>query len=55
MAHVTRFECLTGIAEELAGDLKYLRKLNKVQKFEVKDAEIHDVVFPQIDLNWWNM
>jgi len=55
MAHVTRFECLTGIAEELAGDLKYLSKLNKVQKFEVKDAEIHDVVFPQIDLNWWNL
>ena len=55
MAHVARFECLTNIAEELAGDMKYLGKLNKVQRFEVKDAEIHDVVFPRIDLNWWNV
>ena len=55
MAHVTRFECLTDIAQELAGDLKYLSKLNRVQRFEIKDAEIHDVVFPKIDLNWWNM
>ncbi|MBW8038812.1 MAG: DUF1957 domain-containing protein [Planctomycetes bacterium] len=55
MAHVARFECLTDIAEELARDPKYLSKLNKVQKFEVQDAEIHDVVFQQINLNWWNM
>ena len=55
MAHVTRFDCLTDTAEALAGDLKYFNKLNKVQKFDLKDAEIHDVVFPHIDLNWWNM
>jgi 1,4-alpha-glucan branching enzyme len=55
MGHVARFECLTDIAENLAEDSKYLYSLNKVQKFELLDAEVHDVIFPQIDLNWWNM
>jgi len=55
MGHVARFECLTDIAENLAADSKYLDSLNKVQKFELQDADVHDVIFPQIDLNWWNM
>ncbi len=55
MGHVTRFECLTDIAESLAADSKYLDSLNKAQKFELQDVDVHDIVFPQIDLNWWNM
>ena len=54
MQHVARFECLADIAEKMGSDSKYLGKLSEVEKFEVKDADVHDVVFPKIDLNWWN-
>jgi 1,4-alpha-glucan branching enzyme len=54
MQHVSRFECLTDVAERLAADPDYLGKLSDVEKFEVQDADIHDPVFPRIDLNWWN-
>ena len=54
MQHVSRFECLTDIAERVALDSAYLGQLSEVEKFEVKDAAIHDVIFPKIDLNWWN-
>jgi 1,4-alpha-glucan branching enzyme len=52
--HVARFDTLTDIAERLAEDPQYLRKLNDVQKLELKDIDAHDVIFPEIDLNWWN-
>ena len=52
--HVENFDILTDIAERLAEDSSYLRKLNEVQKFELKNIELHDAVFPDIDLNWWN-
>jgi 1,4-alpha-glucan branching enzyme len=55
MLHVARFETLTDIAEKLAEDSSYLTKLSKAEAFEMQDAEVHDVIFPQIDLNWWNM
>ncbi len=55
MQHAGRFECLADIAERLADDTSYLNKLSEVEKFEIRDAEIHDVVFPGIDLNWWNV
>jgi 1,4-alpha-glucan branching enzyme len=55
MGHVARFECLTDIAENLAVDPHYLNSLNRVQRFDLQDPDIHDVIFPQIDLNWWNM
>ena len=52
--HVENFDILADIAERLAEDASYLRKLNEVQKFELKNIDLHDVVFPNIDLNWWN-
>jgi 1,4-alpha-glucan branching enzyme len=52
--HVSRFECLTDIAEKLGSDSEYLGKLSEIEKFEVQDADIHDTVFPQVDLAWWN-
>ena len=55
MGHVARFECLTDIAENLAVDPNYLDNLNEVQRFDLQDPDVHDVIFPQIDLNWWNM
>jgi len=55
MQHVARFENLCDIAEKVASDSTYLGALTEVEKHEIKDADIHDVVFPHIDLNWWNM
>jgi 1,4-alpha-glucan branching enzyme len=52
--HVSRFECLTDIAEKLGSDSAYLGKMSEIEKFEVQDADIHDTVFPKVDLNWWN-
>ena len=54
MLHVSRFETLLDLAEKLASDTSYLGKLTELEKFEVQDADIHDVIFPQIDLDWWS-
>ena len=54
VGHVSRFDILTEIAERLAENPQYLKKLNEVQKLELKDMDAHDVIFPEIDLNWWN-
>jgi 1,4-alpha-glucan branching enzyme len=55
MGHVARFEYLTDVAENLAVDPNYLHNLNEVQRFDLQDPDVHDVIFSQIDLNWWNM
>lgn len=55
MQHVARFENLSDIAEKVAGDSKYLGGLTDVEKHEIADADIHDVVFPEIDLEWWSI
>jgi len=52
--HVENFDILTDIVERLAEDPLYLHRLNDVQKCELKNIDLHDVVFPNIDLNWWN-
>ena len=54
MQHVARFESLADIAEKLASDSEYLGKLTDVEKLEIQDADVHDVVFAQIDLEWWS-
>ncbi len=55
MQHVARFETLADIAEKVARDSAYLGGLTEVEKHEIKDADIHDVIFPEIDLDWWKM
>ena len=52
--HVARFEMLIDLCEKLSRDSSYLGRLNEIEKHEVDDAALHDVIFPQIDLNWWN-
>lgn len=52
--HMGRFECLADVAERMAENPGYLKELPEVTKFEIEDAEAHDVVFPSVDLNWWN-
>jgi 1,4-alpha-glucan branching enzyme len=48
--HAGRFENLIDMCEKLARG----GELNEVEKFEIQDADIHDVIFPKIDLNWWH-
>jgi 1,4-alpha-glucan branching enzyme len=55
MQHAGRFECLADIAEKLSDNSNYLNQLTDVEKFEIRDSEIHDIVFPTIDLGWWNV
>jgi 1,4-alpha-glucan branching enzyme len=54
MQHAGRFEVLADVAEKLADDADYLSRLSELERFELQDSEIHDVVFQNIDLNWWN-
>lgn len=54
MQHVGRFECLADVAEKMGEDPGYVERLPEVTRFEIKDADVHDVVFSSIDLNWWN-
>lgn len=49
--HAGRFETLAALCEKIARG----EKLTELEQFEVKDADLHDPVFPDIDLNWWNM
>lgn len=55
MQHVARFENLTDLAEKVAADSAYLGGLTEVEKHEIADADLHDVIFPHIDLNWWRV
>ena len=55
MQHVGRFETLIDLAEKVTADSAYLNRLSEIERFEIQDADLHDVVFPEIDLNWWNM
>ena len=54
MQHVARFESLMDIAEKVAADSSYLGGLTEVERHEIADAHIHDVIFPEIDLAWWS-
>jgi 1,4-alpha-glucan branching enzyme len=53
--HVARFDVLADLAEKVASGNKYLGKLNDVERHEIADAELHDVIFPKIDLDWWRV
>ncbi len=55
MLHAGRFESLAGIAENMASDSEYLRRLSDAERSEIHDADVHDVVFSDIDLTWWNV
>ena len=55
MLHVARFETLLDLVEKLKSDSAYLGKLNVIERHEVTDAQLHDVIFPKIELDWWRM
>jgi len=52
---VSRFETLIDLCDRLANKTISLDSLNEVERHEIMDADIHDVIFPNIDLNWWRM
>lgn len=55
MQHAGRFEYLIDVAEKLVDNPNYMNELSELEAFEIKDSEIHDVVFPSIDLDWWSV
>ena len=55
MLHVSRFETLLDLCEKLGEDSTYLGRLNEVERHEVADADLHDIIFPNIELEWWRM
>jgi len=48
--HAGRFENLCDIAEKLARR----EELTDLERFEIQDSDLHDVIFPDIDLSWWS-
>lgn len=49
--HAGRFENLMAISERVArGEV-----LTPMEEFELQDVDLHDPVFTDVDLNWWNM
>ncbi len=55
MLHVARFETLMDLCEKLGRDSAYLGRLTDLEAHEIEDAELHDVIFPNIELEWWKM
>jgi 1,4-alpha-glucan branching enzyme len=49
--HATRFDRMATIAEALAAGGG--RELTPIERVQVDEADLHDDVFPKIDLNWW--
>ena len=47
--HCTRFDRATHIAEELARG----NGIGEIERVQLAEMDLHDSVFPNIDLNWW--
>ena len=47
--HATRFQRMTAIADHVARG----RPLDELQRVQVQEADLHDSVFRELDLNWW--
>ena len=47
--HATRFNRLCDLAEKVAGG----EEPDPLEKVQVQEADAHDDVFPNINLNWW--
>jgi 1,4-alpha-glucan branching enzyme len=49
--HAGRFETLCDIAEKITRG----EPLTEIEQHEIRDADLHDPVFPDLSLDWWNM
>lgn len=53
--HTERFEQMAELAAAVAAGEKDMNALPELDRWALQDCTIHDVVFPEIDLNWWNV
>ncbi|HET6350452.1 MAG TPA: 1,4-alpha-glucan branching protein domain-containing protein [Candidatus Krumholzibacteria bacterium] len=53
--HADRFERITELTTRVAAGGGNVDHMSDLEQWSVRDAVIHDVVFPHIDLNWWNV
>jgi 1,4-alpha-glucan branching enzyme len=49
--HATRFDRALDVAESVAAGAS--PRLSPVQKVQLEEMDLHDTIFPTIDLNWW--
>ncbi|HET6251365.1 MAG TPA: 1,4-alpha-glucan branching protein domain-containing protein [Tepidisphaeraceae bacterium] len=47
--HATRFDGMTAIAESVAAGAP----INRLQQVQIDEADAHDDIFAEIDLEWW--
>lgn len=47
--HATRFDRMLGIAELVAGG----HGVGELETIQIAEADAHDDIFPEIDLDWW--
>jgi 1,4-alpha-glucan branching enzyme len=47
--HATRFDRMTNLAEKVANG----GELDEVDQSEIREVDLHDSVFKDVDLNWW--
>ena len=52
--HVACFDTLCDAAEKVAEDPDHLEKLTDVQRHDLEASALHDVIFPEINLAWWD-
>jgi 1,4-alpha-glucan branching enzyme len=52
--HSDRFEQIAELAVRVAAGGS-IDRLSELEQWAIRDVAIHDVVFPHIDLNWWNV
>lgn len=52
--HVARFERLADLCRREERPANLAGALDRVELHAVEDADLHDVAFPDVDLEWWN-
>jgi 1,4-alpha-glucan branching enzyme len=53
--HVARFDSLADLCAQIGSDPSRPSKLDAVEQHAVEDADLHDVIFADIDLDWWSV
>jgi 1,4-alpha-glucan branching enzyme len=51
--HVARFDSLVDLCSRITSEDGHGEKLNPIERHAVEDADLHDVIFSDIDLDWW--
>ena len=51
--HVARFDSLMDLCSRMVSEPGRGEKLDEIERHAVEDADLHDVIFSDIDLDWW--